>query len=77
VLFIVDVLLIPHNMLSKSEKLMKFCSESIFTMISSVSSIASGSAVNLDASLAILNFQLIPSLISIDVNPMNGLFTIF
>jgi hypothetical protein len=71
------MLLIPYNTLSEFKKLMKFCSGSIFTMISSVSPITSVSTVNVDAILAILNFQLIPSLISINANPMNGLFTIF
>jgi hypothetical protein len=46
-------------------------------MISSASPITSASAVNVDAILAILDFQLIPSLISIDWNPRNGFFSIF
>jgi hypothetical protein len=41
VLFIVDVLLIPFRPLSESEKITKFCSESIFSTISSVSPTAS------------------------------------
>lgn len=45
-------------------------------MISNVSPTASASAVNVDPILAILNFQLIPPLVSIDANPMNGLITI-
>jgi hypothetical protein len=43
-------------------------------MISSVSPVASASAVNVDAILAILNFQLIPSLTSIYANPTIGFF---
>jgi hypothetical protein len=46
-------------------------------MISSVSQNASASAVNVDTILAILNFQLIPSLVAINANPMNGPFSIF
>jgi hypothetical protein len=46
-------------------------------MIVSVSPIASASAVNVDAMLAIPNFQLIPSFITIDANRTNGLFSIF
>jgi hypothetical protein len=68
-LFIVEVLLIPFSALSETEKIKKFSSESISSMISSVSSIAGVSAVNV-----ILNFQLIPSIISIGVNPTNGLW---
>jgi hypothetical protein len=49
VLFIVDVLLIPFSTLSESKKIIKFCSVPIFSTISSVSSIASGSGVNVDA----------------------------
>jgi hypothetical protein len=77
VLFIVNVLLISFSTLSESEKITKFCSEIIFPMISGVSPIASASAEEVDAILAILNFQLIPSLISIDANHTNGLFSIF
>jgi hypothetical protein len=69
VLLIVEELLIPFNTLAESEEIMKFCSESIFSIISSVSAIASASAVNVDAILDILNFLLIASLISIDANP--------
>jgi hypothetical protein len=69
VFFIVDVLLIHFGTLSESEKVTKFCSESIFSMISGVPPIASASAVKVDAILAILNFHLIPSLISIAANP--------
>jgi hypothetical protein len=71
VLLIVEELLIPFITLSESEKITKFCSKSIFSMISSVSPIASASALKVDAILAILTFQLIPSLISIVANPMN------
>jgi hypothetical protein len=46
-------------------------------MISSVSPISNASAVNVDAILDILNFQLRPSFISIDANPTNGLFSVF
>jgi hypothetical protein len=77
VLFIVDVLLIPFSTLSESEKVTKFCSEIIFSIISSVLPNASDAAVNVDAILAILNIKLIPSLISIDVNPTNYLLSIF
>jgi hypothetical protein len=49
----------------------------IFSMISSVSKIDSASAVKVDAILATLNFQLIPSLMSIAANPTNGSFSIF
>lgn len=38
---------------------------------------ASASAVNVDAISAILNFQLVPSLISTDGNPRNVSFSIF
>jgi hypothetical protein len=38
----VDELLIPFNTLAESEKIMKFCSESIFLKISSVSPITWG-----------------------------------
>jgi hypothetical protein len=41
-------------------------------MIPSVSPIASAFIMIVDAILAILNFQLIPSRIYIDVNPTNG-----
>jgi hypothetical protein len=44
VLFIVDVLLIRFSALSESKENTKFCSESVFSMISSVSPIASDSA---------------------------------
>jgi hypothetical protein len=46
-------------------------------MISSVFPIASASAVNVDAILAVLNFLLRPSFISIDGNHTNGLSSIF
>jgi predicted component of viral defense system (DUF524 family) len=49
VLFILKELLIPFNTLGESEKIMKFCSKSIFSMISIVSPIVSASAVNVDA----------------------------
>jgi hypothetical protein len=62
VLFIVDVVLIPFSTLSGSEKITKLSSESIFSMISSVSPVATAFAVKVDAILANLNFQLIPSL---------------
>jgi hypothetical protein len=52
VLFIVDVLLISFSTLSESEKIAEFCSESIFSMISSVSPFASSSAVKVDSTLA-------------------------
>jgi hypothetical protein len=55
----------PCNTLAESEKIMKFCSESILSMISSVSPIVNASAVNVDAILDILNVQLRPSFISI------------
>jgi hypothetical protein len=51
VLLIVEELLIPFNTLAESEKIVKLCSKSIFSMISSVSPIASASAVNVDAIL--------------------------
>jgi hypothetical protein len=76
VLFIVDVLLIPFRTLSESEKITTFCFESIFSTMSSVSPIASASAVKVDAILAILNSQPIPSLISIDATPTNDLFSV-
>jgi hypothetical protein len=59
-LFIVDVLLIPLNMLSESKKIMRFCSEYIFSLSSSVppTATATASAVIVDAILAILTFQL-------------------
>jgi hypothetical protein len=69
VLFIVDVLLIPFSKLSESEKITKFCCESIFSTISSVSPSANASVVKVDAILDILNFQQIPSLLTIDANP--------
>jgi hypothetical protein len=62
-LFTVDVSLIPFSMFSESKKITKFCSESIFSIISSVSPIDSASAMNVDAILALLYFQLIPSFI--------------
>jgi hypothetical protein len=61
VLFIVDVLLIPFSTLSGSMTITKFCFQSILSMISSVSPIASAFVVSEDAILAILNFHLIPS----------------
>jgi hypothetical protein len=58
------MLLIPFSTLSESEKITKLCSESIFFFkISNYSLIASASAVNVDAILAIHNFHLISSLI--------------
>jgi hypothetical protein len=60
------------NTLSESEKMTKFCSESIFSMISSDSPIACAFAVKVDAILDILNFQLIPSLMLISANHTNG-----
>jgi hypothetical protein len=51
-LFIVDVLQIPFTTLSESEKITKFCSEFIFSLISSVSQNASVSVVKVDAILA-------------------------
>jgi hypothetical protein len=78
VLFTVAVLLlIPFSTLSESQKITKFYSEYIFCTIYSVSPIASASAVNVDAILAIPNFQLIQSLITIDANHTNDLFSIF
>jgi hypothetical protein len=56
VVLIVDELLIPFNTLAESEKIMKFCSEYIFSIISSVSPIACASAMNVDAILAIVKF---------------------
>jgi hypothetical protein len=53
-LFIVDVLLIPFSTLSESEKIAKFCFESILSIIISVSPIAIASAVKVDAILAIM-----------------------
>lgn len=76
-LFIVDALLIPFSTLSESEKMTKFCSESTFWMIFSVTLIANASAVKVDAIVAILNFQLILSLIYIATNLITGLFSIF
>jgi hypothetical protein len=58
VLLIVEELLIPFNALAESEKIMTFCSEYIFSTISNVLPIASLSAVDVDAILAILNFLL-------------------
>jgi hypothetical protein len=49
VLFIVQELLMPCNTLAESEKIMTFCSESILSMMYSVSPIAGASAVNVDA----------------------------
>jgi hypothetical protein len=66
VLFIVEDLLIPFSTLAESENITKFCSESIFSTISGVSPFASASAVKVGTILAILNFQQIPSLISIE-----------
>jgi hypothetical protein len=60
VLFIVDVVLIHFSTLFESEKITKFCSEFIFSMISGVSPIAIASTVKVDAVLAILNFHVIP-----------------
>jgi hypothetical protein len=77
VLFIVQALLMPCNTLAESEKIMKFCSESILSMVSCVPPIANASAMNVDAILAILNCLLRPSFIFIDANPTNGLFSIF
>jgi hypothetical protein len=47
VLLILDVLLIRFSTLSECEKIMKFCSESIFSVISSVTPLASVSRVTL------------------------------
>jgi hypothetical protein len=68
-----EELLILFNTLSVSEKIIKFCSESILSMSSSVLPIASAYAVNVEAILDILNFMLRPSFKSIDGNPTNGL----
>jgi hypothetical protein len=67
----------PCNTLAESEKIMKFCSESILSMISSVSPIDKAFVVNVDAMLAILNFLLRPSFISFDANPTNVLFYLY
>jgi hypothetical protein len=76
-LFNVYLLRIPFGTLSEPEEITKFCSKSIFSMIFSVSPVASVSAMKVDAILAILNFQLIPSHIYRDANSTNGLFSIF
>jgi hypothetical protein len=59
-LLIVEVLLIPVNMLLSPLKSLSFA-PTIFSMTSNISPIASPSAVNQDAISAVLNFQLIPS----------------
>jgi hypothetical protein len=51
------MLLIPFNTLAESEKIMKFCSESNFSMISSVSAIASAAAVGVGAYLRYPEFH--------------------
>jgi hypothetical protein len=77
VLFIVEELLIPFNTLAESEKTTKFApSHFFFFIISRVSPIGSASTVNVDAILAILNFLLRPSFITINANPMNGLYSL-
>jgi hypothetical protein len=65
------------NTFSESRKITKFCYESDFSIISSVSLIVSASAVNVDAILSIINFQLIQPLIFIYENPTNFLFSAF
>jgi hypothetical protein len=49
------------------------CSESIFPLITTMSSIARASAVNVDALLIILFYQVGPLFISVGVNCTNGL----
>jgi hypothetical protein len=55
-LFILEELLIPFNTLAESKKIIQFCSESIFSIISRVSPVASASAVNVDAIMEKHNF---------------------
>jgi hypothetical protein len=58
VLFIVEELLITCNTLAESEKITKFCSEFMFSMIYNVSLISNASGVIVDAVFHILNFML-------------------
>jgi hypothetical protein len=68
--FIEEVLLIYFSTLSKSENIIKVCSDSIFSTATSVSSIVRASIDSVDSIFAILYCQLVPLLTFIDVNPM-------